>query len=118
MPFFDTSDHVAFDEAKLRKHNLFDEAQLTGDVYCLCPGQAQKPHRHDGQAKFYFVISGRGRFTLADESRDLGPGGLACAPEGVEHGVVNPGPENLVLLVAIAPSPNKTRNAEVGTRNG
>lgn len=107
MPFFDTRDFVAFAGDELRKNNLLDEPQLTVDVYCLGPRQAQKPHQHDGQAKFYYVISGRGEFLLGAETRTLGPGELAAAPSGVEHGVANRGPEDLVLLVAIAPSPNK-----------
>jgi hypothetical protein len=37
--------------------------------------------------------------------REVGPGDLACAPAGEAHGVRNPGPDRLVLLVMMAPKP-------------
>lgn len=106
MGFLDTSRQRAFQADKLAKHNLFETAQMFCDVYCLEPGQAQKPHAHAGATKFYFVVEGRGTFTLGDQRRELGPGGLAWSAPGESHGVENASGERLVLLVAMAPNPN------------
>ncbi len=108
MAFFDTREFIRFSADKLAKNNLADTPQLTVDVYCLQPGQQQKPHAHVGQAKFYYVIDGQGSFMLGGQARRLGAGGLAFAAAGEEHGVRNDSTANLVLLVAIAPSPNLT----------
>ena len=106
MTFLDTNDMRRFGSEKLQKLNLFETEQMFCDVYCLEPGQAQKPHGHAGATKFYYVIEGRGRFQLGDEERELGAGGLAWAAPGETHGVLNDSPERLVLLVAMAPNPN------------
>jgi len=35
-----------FDAAKMQKLNLFETPRFFCDVYCLLPGQGQKPHAH------------------------------------------------------------------------
>ena len=42
---------------------------------------------------------------VGNEEQAVAPGDLVCAPAGEEHGVRNPGPERLVLLVVMAPKP-------------
>src|SRR5690606_17895334 len=106
MSFLETTGIRRFDAAKMQKLNLFESPQMFGDIYCLEPGQAQKPHAHAGATKFYFVLEGRGRFTVGEESRELEPGGLAFALAGEAHGVENASNERLVLLVAMSPNPN------------
>jgi len=106
MGFLDTTGARRCDPAKLQKLNQFESAQMFCDVYCLAPGQAQAPHAHAGATKFYFVLEGRGRFTVGAETRELGPGGLAWSAPDEEHGVANESDAPLVLLVAMAPNPN------------
>lgn len=106
MTFIDTCTEQRFSPDKLQKLNLFETTQMFCDVYCLEPGQTQKPHRHDGATKFYYVIEGTARFTLGDEERDLGPGGLAWAQAGEVHGVTNSSDARVRLLVSMAPNPN------------
>jgi mannose-6-phosphate isomerase-like protein (cupin superfamily) len=60
-------------------------------------------HTHDGTDKFYFVLEGRGRFSVAEEVKEAEPGSLIIAPAGVPHGVTNTSNGRLSLLVAIAP---------------
>ena len=47
-----------FDASKMQKLNLFETPRFFCDVYCLEPGQAQKPHRHDAADKVYAPPSG------------------------------------------------------------
>jgi mannose-6-phosphate isomerase-like protein (cupin superfamily) len=70
---------------------------------CLEAGQIQSVHAHEGADKFYFVLEGRGRFTVAEEECEAGAGTLVVAPAGVPHGVSNIGDTRLSLLVGIAP---------------
>ncbi len=105
MPFVDCQTARRFSPDKLQKLNLLSTPQMFCDVYCLEPGQEQAAHRHAGASKFYYVLEGRGSFTIDGEARDLGPGGLAWAGPDQEHGVANRSRDRLVLLVAMAPNP-------------
>ena len=96
---------AAYAADKMRKTNLVETASLFCDVYGLEPGQSQAGHRHAVGDKLYYVISGRGLVRVGSEEHEVGPGDLACAPAGEEHGVRNSGPERLVLLVVMAPKP-------------
>ena len=103
--FIRVPDRLAFSAEKMRKVGLVDTASLFCDAYCLEPGQEQTGHRHAVGDKLYFVLSGTGRIRVGDDERDVGPGDLACAPAGEDHGVRNPGPGRLALLVMMAPKP-------------
>lgn len=99
------TDHAGARADKFYKATLFRGDALLLGVNCLEPGQAQAPHDHPGQDKFYYVIEGVGRFQVGDERATAGPGEVVWAPAGVVHGVVNEGEERLTLLVGIAPAP-------------
>ena len=99
----DVRDRVAFSDEKMQKVSLFDTPRCMVDLYCARPGQGQRPHVHGGEDKTYHVLQGRGEFQVGDERQTLGRGGMAHAPAGVEHGLTNPGPDDLVVLVVIAP---------------
>ena len=100
------SAEISFSEEKMKKNSLFDSPRLFYDAYCLLPGQAQKVHAHEGSDKVYYVLRGRGRFTVAEEERDLGEGHAVIARAGDPHGVRNETQEELVLLVTMAPRPS------------
>jgi len=100
------ADSEAFSGEKMQKNSLFDSPHLFYDTYCLRPGQAQKVHAHEGSDKVYYVLRGTGRFTVAEEERDLGEGHAVIARAGDPHGVRNETQEELVLLVTMAPRPS------------
>ena len=106
MPFTYVPDQLAFRSEKLSKVNLFDVPQFFLDVYCLEPGQAQKPHTHDDAAKIYYVLEGEGTFLVDGEEQTLGPGHAVLSTAGDPHGVRNDSGERLTLLVMMAPNPN------------
>src|SRR3954452_2001014 len=98
---------ASFSEEKMQKHNLFQTERFFLDVYCLKPGQAQKPHAHEGADKVYVVLEGRCRFFVGKETAEHGVGAAVLAPSGVDHGVENPGPADARLLVMMTPPPPK-----------
>jgi len=106
MSFIDTTVFRRFAADKLKKNNLFETKDLFCDLYCLEPGQGQRPHAHADATKFYFVIEGTGDFLIGVRRERLGPGGLAFSVPGEIHGVENPGPGRLVLMVVMGPNPN------------
>ncbi len=98
-------DYVGSQPEKFFKATLFhSEAMLLG-VNCLEPGQVQKPHEHEDQDKFYYVVAGEGLFWLGEEQVVAETGQVVWAPAGVTHGVQNMSEDRLILLVGIAPGP-------------
>ena len=85
------------------KTDLWQGEHVMVGLNCLEPGQAQPVHVHLGADKVYFVLSGKGHFSIGDEQTTVGEGMLVVAPDGVPHGVSNEGNERLSLLIAIAP---------------
>lgn len=96
---------AAFADDKLKKHNVFTTERFFLDVYCLRPGQAQKPHAHADADKVYVVLEGRCRFTIGAEVAEHGAGAAILAPAGVDHGVENGSDDNARLLVMMTPPP-------------
>lgn len=96
-----------FADDKLKKHNLFETPRFFLDLYCLKPGQAQKPHAHSDADKVYLVLEGQARVTVGGEVQTLSEGAAVLAPAGSEHGVDNPGPSNARLLVMMTPPPQR-----------
>jgi mannose-6-phosphate isomerase-like protein (cupin superfamily) len=55
--------------------------------------------------KVYYVLAGSGVFLLQDRELPLREGDLLVAPDGVPHGLRNTGPERVLVLTILAPSP-------------
>ncbi|MCP5101677.1 MAG: cupin domain-containing protein [Chloroflexi bacterium] len=98
-------DHVGVKAEKFYKTTLFRGDALLLGLNCLEPGQVQKPHVHDDQDKFYYVVAGNGRFTLGTDAISASTGEVVWAPAGFNHGVANESDCQLTLLVGIAPAP-------------
>src|SRR3954467_14544903 len=88
-----------FSPDKLQKLNLFETERFFCDVYCLEPGQAQKPHAHEGSDKIYAVLEGAVRASVGDETVELVTGDAVLAPAGVAHGLENSGKTRAAVLV-------------------
>jgi quercetin dioxygenase-like cupin family protein len=102
--FFNWHEHDGSQAEKFYKTTLWQGDHVMIGLNCLEPGQTQKVHAHGGADKFYFVLEGRGRFTVGDEEREADAGSLVVAPSGIPHGVTNDASVRLSLLVTIAPS--------------
>lgn len=100
---FNWREHVGAQAEKYYKTTLWQGEHVMIGLNCLEPGQTQNIHAHEGADKFYFVLEGTGRFTVADEETDAAAGSLIAAPAGIPHGVTNSGDGRLSLLVTIAP---------------
>jgi mannose-6-phosphate isomerase-like protein (cupin superfamily) len=101
--FYDWREHVGIQKEKFYKTTLWQGGHQMLGMNCLEPGQQQQEHSHEGADKFYFVLEGRGRFTVGMEVCEIEAGGIVIAAAGVMHGVLNTGVERLSLLVGIAP---------------
>ena len=106
MEFKDVFEAARFNPEKMAKINLFETRNFFCDVYCLEPGQEQKAHAHRDEDKIYYVLSGRGEFTVGAETAQLDDRKIVFAPAGEIHGVRNTSESRLTLLVFMMPNPN------------
>jgi mannose-6-phosphate isomerase-like protein (cupin superfamily) len=60
-------------------------------------------HRHAQHDEGFYVVSGTARFTVGDQSYDVGPGTLVMVPPGAPHTFANPSDEPTVLLNTFTP---------------
>jgi quercetin dioxygenase-like cupin family protein len=100
------ADAVQFSSEKMKKNGVFETERFFCDTYCFEPGQSQSRHTHAQEDKIYYVVEGRGLFTVGEEERELGPGEIALAPAGQNHGVTNRSQQRLVTLVLVTPKPH------------
>ena len=103
MEWVEAATRKRFSPEKAQKIGLFRTDHAMADLYCLLPGQVQKPHVHEGSDKVYYVIEGTARFRIGRDERELSAGSAVLAPASVEHGVENSGSIPLVLFVVLAP---------------
>lgn len=94
----------AFAAAKGTKSDLARGDTLFAGLNCFEAGQRQSRHAHAGADKFYFVVSGKARITVGEQTEIATAGTFVWAPADVSHGV-DEALERTVLLVAIAPPP-------------
>ncbi|HEV7810079.1 MAG TPA: cupin domain-containing protein, partial [Candidatus Limnocylindrales bacterium] len=62
----------------------------------------QQPH---GEDEVYYVVSGRGRVSVGDDDRDVGPGSIVFVGATVPHRFHDI-TEELTLFVAFGPAEN------------
>ena len=98
-------DHVKLQPDRMAKVALASTERALLDLYCVAPGQTQKPHTHADQDKIYYVVEGRGRFSVGGEELVLEAGDATVGRAGVEHGLVNDGTAPLLVLVVVTPPP-------------
>lgn len=102
--FIDWREHTGIATEKFFKTTLWRGEHLLVGLNCLEPNQIQNLHTHDDADKIYFVLEGRGQFTIGDKVAEASTGMLVLARAGVPHGLTNTGSERLSLLVAMSPA--------------
>ena len=103
----DAKTKAVFRAEKMGKADLASTDNLFAGLNCFEPGQEHKLHTHAGQDKLYYILSGTGHVTVGETSDTVGPGDLILARSEVPHAMANPGPEQLVVMVLMAPPPRK-----------
>ena len=66
-------------------------------------GAGTAAHHHVETEEIYYILEGRGRMQVADESRDVGPGDAIAIPPGAFHRITNTGNAALKFLCCCAP---------------
>lgn len=81
---------------------------MSAGIYRLPSGSAdrQQPHTED---ELYYILQGKGRFTMAEEDGEVSEGTILFVPAYVEH-KFHSITEDLVVLVLFAPAEYANRN--------
>lgn len=102
--FFHPAAVAAFRADKMAKADLAQGGRLFLGINCFEQGQAQAIHTHPGADKFYFIVYGKARMTVGEETRVAEAGTVVWAPADVPHGVEE-ALERTLMLVGMAPPP-------------
>ena len=97
--------HAEWRSDKMGKSTLFESPRLLVGLNAFEAGQSHALHAHTGMDKVYQVVDGEGIFLLEGRELPARAGDLLVAPEGVPHGIRNPGPGRLLVLAILAPAP-------------
>ena len=97
--------YATFQSAKMGKTTLFQSERMLVGLNCFEVGQEHALHAHNGMDKVYHVLEGAGLFLLEDRTIPMQAGEMLIAPEGIPHGIRNTGPQRLVVLAILSPSP-------------
>ena len=69
----------------------------------VSPGQETLLHKHLRTEELYYITSGNGWMTLAEEQFAVAPGDTVCIPPGTPHCIRNTGAEPLRILCCCSP---------------
>ncbi|HEY2890497.1 MAG TPA: cupin domain-containing protein [Dongiaceae bacterium] len=68
------------------------------------PGARVPPaHSHSGNEEIVYVLEGKLRYSVGEETRDLGPGDRMYTPRGVVHAFSNPHEATAKALIMLTP---------------
>lgn len=101
VPAFTTKDGSEIRELLAHRNSSIRRQSLAEAR--LAPGAATAPHFHRATEEIYYITEGRGRMTIGEEHRDVGPGDAIAIPPGEVHTIANTGPSVLRFLCCCAP---------------
>jgi len=78
----------------------------------LAPGKTSGLHSHETAEEVWYIISGRGKARIGDETYEVGPDMVVFGPPGIPHGYVNDGTEMLRALFILSPAGDERRIVE------
>jgi mannose-6-phosphate isomerase-like protein (cupin superfamily) len=66
-------------------------------------GMATTPHCHVKTEEIYYILEGRGRMQIGEETAEVGVGDAIAIPPGASHQITNAGEIALRFLCCCAP---------------
>ena len=77
------------------------------------PGGKHFPHEHESSEQIYYLVEGKARVRIGDETFEVGPGTVFYIPPNTDHELINIGDGPLVnLLIGVElGKPREARDA-------
>lgn len=92
-------------------YSFFTQAEGLGFVFrkrALHPGAGIGYHLHHDD-EVYYVLSGRGEYTLDGKKYEVGPGAALLVRDGSSHGMKVLGDQDLVLIITYPQKPKTAK---------
>jgi quercetin dioxygenase-like cupin family protein len=113
MKSIDLLENLEFNETKAHAQPLLANEHNRIMRFMLKPGQLLKEHQAPSSAVNIVIIQGRGIFSGAGESKELGPSSLIVFEPGEAHSV-QALDQDLVFLLILKEAPDLTSSKPVG----
>jgi len=103
----DAKSFVTKDNAEIREILAPRNSSLANQSLAeakVMPGRFTQEHFHPKAEEIYFILRGKGKMRIEDETRDVrASDGIAILP-GQKHRIWNTGDDNLVFLCCCSPA--------------
>jgi len=104
------------------KNEMLKKVPLTTDkvvfnTYFLSPRQVLKLHKHPASDELFYILEGRGQFTVGNYQIMVNSGSVIYGPANTPHGLVDSGDKEIVMISVQSPKPVKMtyiENSAVG----
>ena len=94
-----------FDKKELLKKVPLTTDKLVFNTYFLEPRQLLNLHKHPNTDELFYIIEGRGQFTVGNDQIMVDKGSVIYGPANVPHGLVNSGNSEIVMISVQSPKP-------------
>lgn len=112
VPAFTTKDGSEIRELLAHRNSSIRKQSLAEAR--LAPGMQTTPHYHPQTEEIYYILEGVGQITIADETREVGPGDAIAIEPGAVHTIKNHGQAMLKFLCCCAPGYEHTDTVLLG----
>lgn len=112
MQIVKLADKMIYSEKSLTKKIVYRDKDVLAFVLNFKPGQSLPPHNHPSMVTMIQVLTGSAKFTLDQETTDIGTGQVIICQENEIVSLVNTGDGNLSLYVTLTPGPTDDKYAE------
>lgn len=96
-------DMIRYDAEKRVRTALVKSGGLAIEMVCYEPGQHTVTHHHPRQDEVFYIVEGRGTFTIGEERIAVEPSSVIFVAAHEPHGIVADAESRLVVLFAKGP---------------
>lgn len=94
-----------FDKKDILKKVPFETDKFVFSTYFLEPRQLLRLHKHPASDELFYIVEGRGQFTVGNNQTMVDTGSAVYGPANTPHGVVNSGNKEMVMVSVQGPKP-------------
>ena len=106
------NDIKQFDQKEMIKKGPLTTDKLVFNTFFFSPRQVLKLHKHPASDELFYIVEGKGQFTVGANTFPVESGSVVYGPANVMHGLVNSGGAGIVLISVQSPKPVTTVFAE------
>jgi len=99
------NDIKEFDKKEMLKKVPLATYKLVFNSYFLAPRQLLNLHKHPATDELFYIIEGRGQFTIGKDQIMVDAGSVVYGPANISHGLVNSGNKEIVMISVQSPKP-------------